>query len=208
MSSTRPATLTLRGGLALSPFKKRRTLEAIQAQVPAVTDLMAEFVHFVQLTADLTNEARDTLDALLHYGAAPRSLLSGQTLVVMPRPGTISPWSSKATDILQGCGLSAVKRVERGIAYTLKSDGGPLDEEELTLAGAVVYDRMTQVFRFDLADGDELFAERAPIRLRRVPLGKQGRAALSQANFELGLALADDEIEYLETAFAELGRDP
>src|SRR5690606_15423594 len=137
MSPTRPATLTLRGGLALSPFKKRRTLDAVQAQVPAVTDLIAEFVHFVHLSDELSHDERGTLDALLHYGAAPRSLLSGQTLLVMPRPGTISPWSSKATDILQGCGLTKVKRVERAIVYTLKSDAA-LDETELTSAGAVV----------------------------------------------------------------------
>ncbi|HEU5073455.1 MAG TPA: phosphoribosylformylglycinamidine synthase, partial [Polyangiaceae bacterium] len=207
MSPTRPAMLTLRGGLALSPFKKRRTLEAIQAQVPGVSDLMAEFVHFVQVTDELTHDQRGMLDALLHYGAAPRSLLSGQTLLVMPRPGTLSPWSSKATDILQGCGLTQVKRVERAITYTLKSDV-LLDDVELTSAGAVVYDRMTQVFRFDVAAGSELFVERSPTRLARVPLAQRGRAALEQANLELGLALADDEVDYLERAFSELGRDP
>ncbi|HEY6726798.1 MAG TPA: phosphoribosylformylglycinamidine synthase, partial [Polyangiaceae bacterium] len=207
MSPTRPATLTLRGGLALSPFKKRRTLDAIQAQVPAVTDLMAEFVHFVHVSEELTHEERGTLDALLHYGAPPRSLLSGQTLLVMPRPGTLSPWSSKATDILQGCGLTKVKRVERAMVYTLKSETA-LDDVELTSAGAVVYDRMTQVYRFDLAAGAELFVERTPARLGRVPLAGRGRAALEQANSELGLALAEDEVDYLQQAFSELGRDP
>ena len=207
MSPIRPATLTLRGGLALSPFKKRRTLEAIQAQVPAVTDLLAEFVHFVHVSEELTHEELGTLDALLHYGAPPRSLLSGQTLLVMPRPGTISPWSSKATDILWGCGLTKVKRVERAVVYTLKSEAS-LDETELTSAGAVVYDRMTQVFKFDLSAGAELFVERTPARFGRVPLLTRGRAALEQANTELGLALAEDEVDYLEHAFSELGRDP
>lgn len=208
MSPHRPVTLPLRGGLALSPFKKRRTLEAVQTQVPEVTDLMAEFIHFVHLSGELTVQAREILDALLHYGSAPRSLIAGQTLLVMPRPGTISPWSSKATDILRGCGLGSVERVERGIVYTLKSAGDALSDEQLTAAGAMVYDRMTQVVRFDLGAGAELFSDRTPTPLRRIPVVAEGRAALERANAELGLALAEDEIDYLAQAFSELARDP
>ena len=166
---------------------------------------MAEFVHFVHTRSLIEGQERDKLGALLHYGAVPSGAAGGDTLLVIPRPGTISPWSSKATDILQGTGLPVI-RVERGVRYDVISGG--LTMEELARVGDLVHDRMTQVVRFDLAAGQELFAERSGSPARRIRLEPEGLTALAQANRELGLALAEDEIEYLTHAFAELGRDP
>ncbi len=200
--------LTLRGGLALSPFKRRRLLEALQAELSQVAELGAEFVHFVHTRAELSREQRETLEALLRYGTAARSVPAGQVLLVMPRPGTISPWSSKATDILHCCGLDDVDRVERATVFTISSRDAALTREQLEVAGGLLSDRMTQVVRLELSAGAELFRGRAPTPLSRVPVLRDGRAALENANVQLGLALAEDELDYLARSFAELGRDP
>jgi phosphoribosylformylglycinamidine synthase len=208
--------LILRGSPALSPFRLAKLLQDLTAGgVPAVA-LAAEFVHVVDTSRELTTTERRLLDQLLTYGpnrAATR--INGVVQVVAPRPGTISPWSSKATDIAHTCGLDAVKRIERVIAYTV--DVGvtappfplsPLGAAQLTLLQAKLHDRMTQAVFGDLETCALLFQHEPARPLNTVPLLANGRAALVAANRNLGLALAEDEIDYLLAAFTKLGRDP
>jgi phosphoribosylformylglycinamidine synthase len=205
--------LILPGAPALSDFRTTRLLAAVTARGHAVERLNARFVHFVQARRDLSGDERRILEALLTYG--PRSpdahgsaaLRSDGLIVVIPRPGTISPWSSKSTDIAHVCGLDAIERIERGIAYELRAAGG-LTKEQLRAIAPALYDRMTEATIFSLDDAAQLFVHESPRPLRSVPLRARGRAALVEANESLGLALSDDEIDYLAANFTKLERDP
>ncbi|MBS0662527.1 MAG: phosphoribosylformylglycinamidine synthase [Verrucomicrobia bacterium] len=202
--------LILRGSPALSPFRLQKLLQdLVTAGVPA-RSVAAEFVHVVDLAADLSPAERHVLDQLLTYG--PRraaSATAGTLQVVAPRPGTISPWSSKATDIAHICGLGPVRRIERLIAYAvvLPAGTGLAPDQQRALA-ARLHDRMTQVVFGRLEDAAVLFRHDAPRPLTSVPVLREGRAALVAANVTLGLALAEDEIDYLVEAFTRLQRDP
>jgi len=204
--------LSLAGRPALSPFRLAKLLQALRDVHPAhgVERIGATFQHFVEIDRPLTTAERTTLDALLTYGseAAPEAIAGGTDLLVVPRPGTISPWSSKATDIARNCGLDAVRRIERGIAYRIVTRGGPLAVDDREALLPLVHDRMTEAVLGDARDASLLFAHVAPKPLATIPLLAQGRAALVGANGELGLALAPDEIDYLDASFRRLGRDP
>ncbi len=208
--------LILRGSPALSPFRLQKLLQdLVAAGVPAHA-LSAEYVHVAETNAPLGPEEQSVLAQLLTYG--PRraaTSVKGLVQVVAPRPGTISPWSSKATDIAHICGLSSVVRIERVISYTV--DLGepasrfpltPLDSAQLQALRSRLHDRMTQVVFGDLNACEALFRHETPRPMASVPVLAAGRAALVAANRSLGLALADDEIDYLVQAFTTLGRDP
>ncbi|MCF7985333.1 MAG: phosphoribosylformylglycinamidine synthase, partial [Thiohalocapsa sp.] len=199
--------LCLRGAPALSDFRLSKLGERLRdAGLPACS-LYAELMHFADLSAPLDEVARQLLDRLLRYGPSLSGHEpAGRLVLVVPRPGTISPWSSKATDIARNCGLEAVRRLERGTAYYL--DGPGLEDAALAAAAAVLHDRMTEIALFDLADADRLFAQAEPRPGISVDVLAGGRAALEQANGELGLALSDDEIDYLVESFGALGRNP
>ncbi|WP_273430866.1 phosphoribosylformylglycinamidine synthase [Chitinibacter tainanensis] len=202
--------LQLRGGTALSPFRIEKLTSALAAQGLSV-NLYAEYWHFAELTAELSHEEHAVLARILSYGEpAAAELASGTPLLVLPRLGTISPWSSKATDIALHCGLDGkIARIERGMAlYASKADGQPLSTAEQNLLLPLIHDRMTeQVFR-GLEAGHELFRHFEPKPLETVDILGGGRAALERANGEYGLALSDDEIEYLVANFTKLGRNP
>ncbi|WP_047394849.1 phosphoribosylformylglycinamidine synthase [Chitinibacter sp. ZOR0017] len=202
--------LQLRGGTALSPFRIEKLTSALAAQGLSV-NLYAEYWHFAELTAELSHEEHAVLARILSYGEpAAAELASGTPLLVLPRLGTISPWSSKATDIALHCGLDGkIARIERGMAlYASKADGQPLSTAEQNLLLPLIHDRMTeQVFR-GLEAGNELFRHFEPKPLETVDILGGGRAALERANGEYGLALSDDEIEYLVANFTKLGRNP
>jgi len=202
--------LTLPGAPALSDFRTARLLAALRSRVPAVASLTTRFMHFVQANRELSADERRVLEALLTYGSAQTAEATQQgaaLIVVIPRPGTISPWSSKATDIAQVCGLSAIERIERGIAYFVRGSA-PLSAEDLKAMAPALYDRMTEAAVFSYDDVVQLFDHQAPRELSTVPLLSRGREALVQANAELGLALSPDEIDYLTDNFQKLGRDP
>ncbi len=127
---------------------------------------------------------------------------------MVPRPGTISPWSSKATDIVRNCGLDVVKRIERGIGYRLAVRNGEPGAEARRAILPLLHDRMTEAVLDSLDDARTLFAHVAPRPMATIPLLAEGRAAIERANAELGLALAVDEIDYLEENFRRAGRDP
>jgi phosphoribosylformylglycinamidine synthase len=211
--------LILRGAPALSSFRLEKLLAAMSRVAPEITRLHAEFVHFVALGRSpgsaeaprLTETDQATLARLLEYGPrlAGDGDAQGALRVVVPRPGTISPWSSKATDIARLSGLRAVRRIERGTAFWLaRADGSAPSAEALARATPLLFDRMTQAALETLEAAECLFGEASPQRLTRVDVLGGGREALVTANRNLGLALAEDEIDYLVTAFRELGRNP
>lgn len=194
--------LILPGSSALSAFR----LEKLQQSLPGVTSLGARFVHFAEVEGTLDNQAQAVLEKLLSYGPSGTvSLPEGRLFLVVPRPGTISPWSSKATDICHNAGLQQVRRVERGIEYRVVCDDSA---ETLAAVRAALHDRMTQAVLDDLDSASCLFSHQSPRPLSRVDILGGGREALEAANSDLGLALAEDEIDYLVAQFTRLGRNP
>ncbi len=204
--------LTLRGSPALSSSRLQKLLADFASAGLPVRAASADFVHLVELAdaaQPLTNAEHAVLEKILTYGPRHTSQkLTGLTRVVAPRPGTISPWSSKATDIAHICGLTKIKRIERVTEFTLDVDHASLSSPQLSALSSALYDRMTQSVFNDLDSASVLFSHDTPREMTSVPVLAQGRAALVAANTTLGLALADDEIDYLVKAFTTLGRDP
>ncbi|MCC7327294.1 MAG: phosphoribosylformylglycinamidine synthase [Burkholderiales bacterium] len=205
--------LSLAGRSALSPFRLAKLLHRINqaTSTQRITGIAATYWHFVEVAQPLSVDAHTTLVRLLTYGPedAGQAPEKGQRLLVVPRPGTISPWSSKATDIARNCGLAAVARIERGVVYRLQGIvGDGLGDAERQALLPLLHDRMTETVFDDIADASRLFAHVPPRPLTTITLLAEGRTALDRANTELGLALADDEIEYLERSFRQLRRDP
>jgi len=200
--------LTLSGAPAVSDFRLAKLLAAIRERVEHVTRLDSRFLHFVDVERPLQHGEQHVLESLLRYGPMAADVMpEGTALLVVPRFGTVSPWSSKATDIAHVCGLGAVRRVERGIAWYLESRR-ELSAAEWDAVSALLHDRMTETVLHEAGEAQALFAHAAPKPLATVPLLAEGEAALERANTELGLALSADEIAYLGHAFRELGRDP
>ncbi|MBT1121390.1 phosphoribosylformylglycinamidine synthase [Stutzerimonas nitrititolerans] len=198
--------LILRGAPALSAFRHGKLLAQLTAKVPAVSGLYAEFAHFAEVSGTLGADEEQVLARLLKYGpSVPVQEPAGRLFLVVPRFGTISPWSSKASDIAHNCGLDKIQRLERGIAFYVQ---GELSEGDAQLIAAALHDRMTQLVLERFEDAANLFSHAQPKPLTAVDVLGGGRAALEQANIELGLALADDEIDYLVTSFTGLGRNP
>jgi len=207
----------LEGGNALSTFRAQQLQPALQAIHPKITGIAARFVHLVATDTAPTPAERDRLAALLTYGDAYAGPADGPTIIVTPRLGTVSPWASKATDIARNCGL-AIRRVERVTEYRLLLKSGllggtpELSPEQLQQIAALLHDRMTESVVPDLAGAAALFTElpAAPMEFVDVVGGgpAEGRKALEAANTQWGLALADDEIDYLVNAFKGLARNP
>ncbi|GGW48933.1 MULTISPECIES: phosphoribosylformylglycinamidine synthase [Halomonadaceae] len=201
--------LELRGAPALSAFRHERLLTVLRECVPEVEALSAHYVHFIDHHEELDTASQERLAKLLDYGsqAAQEPLEQALRFLVVPRLGTQSPWSSKATDIAHNCGLSQIHRIERGVDYRVALRG-TATAEQWDAIGALLHDRMTENVLADTAAASQLFAHHSPAPLGSVDILEGGRAALEVANRELGLALADDEIDYLVAAFVELGRNP
>ena len=189
-----PDILQLRGPCAVSEFRLAKLVAQLSKVDPGIRAVAAEFRHFIELERDLTPPERSILERLLAYGEPPAES-HGRLYLVVPRLGTLSPWSSKATDIAHNCGLSAVKRVERGTAYYVQSEHAGV--------APLLHDRMTQTVLSSFDEATQLFAHVPPRPLQSIPI-----AGLRQANTRLGLALSDDEIEYLERGYRAIGRDP
>ena len=198
--------LYLRGGPALSDFRLDRLLTAVRAQVPAISAVGAEVVYFVDTEQRLDDRQRAFLGRLLNE-AAELPPPPGDLLLVVPRLGTASPWSSKATDIVHNCGLSTVRRVERGTAYYFSGHGLAVESHLVALSGAI-HDRMTETVLGSPEEAEALFSGAEPAPLRIIDLLNGGAAALQQANADLGLALSQDEMDYLLESFTQLGRNP
>jgi phosphoribosylformylglycinamidine synthase len=200
--------LELRGAPALSPFRSRKLHTRLQDIVPAVEHVYAEFMHFTDLEFPLSESDQAVLDRLLTYGpSVSAEEPDGVLFLVVPRPGTLSPWSSKATDIARNCGLRQIRRIERGIAYYVKANR-KLSLEQREKIAALLHDRMTQKVFHEMGGAELLFHTDEPRTLNRVSVLSGGRQALVDANRSLGLALAEDEIDYLVKSFSDLERDP
>jgi phosphoribosylformylglycinamidine synthase len=200
--------LHLSGTSALSAFRRSKLLEKMRRVLPRLQNVLAVHMHFVDCSRPLTSDEERRLSSLLDYGAWGRvELPHAFSLTVIPRPGTISPWSSKATDIVSNCGLDAIRRIERGIVYCFPGLDAPAPAQ-LDELRELVHDRMTETVLGSVAEAAVLFSQSGPRPLRHIDLAAKGRAALEEANRELGLALAEDEIEYLFRQFTQLGRDP
>ena len=208
--------LILLGSSSISQPKRDTLLLHIQKRVPAIISVDANWVHFIKCTteqlekelADENSLKRNTLDQLLTYGDCPTREYSSQgkiVIYVLPRPGSISPWSSKATDIAGLCGLGGhVDRLERGIAYvfTISDNRPPIIDEKLSTFAHMIHDRMTQVIQYSTPREEDIFARREPRLLTTVDLQHSDttidpKKKLAIANKELGLALTEDEVDYL-----------
>jgi phosphoribosylformylglycinamidine synthase len=203
-------TISLRGRNALSPFRYDKLMRSLALSAPAISHVYAEYWHFVAAERALDTSEHERLAQILSYGpAAKEEQPEGELLLVTPRFGTISPWSSKASDIARHCGLEMIERIERGIAfYVHKSDGSALTAVEKSALLPLIHDRMTDTVLSDFAQAEKLFHHVEPQPLRAVDILGGGAAALVQANREWGLALSGDEIDYLVENFTRIGRNP
>ena len=198
--------LALRGSAAFSASRLTR-LEKSVGDIVSGIGLAAEHWYFVELDVPLNAEETARLKDLLGIPATLPASPAGELLLVTPRLGTISPWSSKATDIARNCGFAAVKRIERAVAYHAAFHVSGKVTQESALA-ARLHDRMTESVLDSIDAARALFHHVAPQPLTSIDLLGSGRAALVVANRELGLALSDDEIDYLVENFGKLGRNP
>ncbi|MGH8750205.1 MAG: phosphoribosylformylglycinamidine synthase, partial [Burkholderiales bacterium] len=203
-----PRLLKLRGRNALSDFRLYKLKSTLQVSLPPVTQVHAEFWHFIAVSRELSVAEDGVLRSILSYGTAGQNREPrGELLLVVPRIGTVSPWSSKATDIARHCGLEMVERIERGVAYYFESRN-VLSDQEKQLLPPLIHDRMTESVLGSLDETEKLFRHFAPAPLTSVDIMSAGKAALTRANQEMGLALSDDEIIYLLENFRKLGRNP
>ena len=199
--------LIIRGSSALSDFRTQKLLEQCKEEQINVQTISAEYVHYIDISSELSVEQRSILEKLLTYGPQnePKKEIvqqEGESLVVIPRPGTISPWSSKATDIAHNAGLNDVRRIERGVVYHINGC------DDLAGIKSVLHDRMVEVVIDSDEDANVLFSQGEPKPHGSVDIKAGGRDALVVANIELGLALAEDEIDYLTESFTDLDRNP
>ena len=210
------------GGNALAPHQSEALLPKLQAIQPKIGSVHARFVHWVWLDQPLAPSEQDKLSALLTYGDACDGTVEGEAIVVAPRLGTVSPWASKATDIAHNCGL-AIRRVERVVEYRIGLKSGliqglvgsltgagakGLTEAERAAVAALLHDRMTESVLASREEARHLFDEQQGAPMAHVDVLRQGRKALEDANVTFGLALSDDEIDYLVNAFTGLKRNP
>ena len=196
----------LLGEPALSDFRKRKLLRRLVGISSLTTAIEARFVYLLESEETLDGADIDRLQDLLH-GEFTAELDQGDLHLVVPRLGTQSPWSTKATDIARRCGLTSVQRIERGTAYYVPGSADLTPEKRARLRG-ILHDRMTQSVLDSLSDAHQLFVHNDPVPLNKIVLGDDGVNALRAADRDLGLALSEDEIEYLLAAFATMKRDP
>ena len=200
--------MILSGAPSLSAFRREKLLTKLRESDASIQSVCAEYVHFAEINKPLTPAETTTLQALLTYGPSEQEVdTGGQLILVAPRPGTISPWSSKATDIAHNCGLKTVVRLERGTAYYIEASA-PLSQQQLLFVGELLSDRMVESVFEELSQASALFSHDLPTPLSLVDVVSGGQTALKTANVSLGLALADDEIDYLVANFIDLQRNP
>ncbi|MCP4493588.1 MAG: phosphoribosylformylglycinamidine synthase [Gammaproteobacteria bacterium] len=193
--------LCLPGSPALSDFRLQKLRQAFRQLGGDISAISSRFIHLVDVDdTGFCEQDKQVLHNLLTYGSRQAAQeIEGQAYFVMPRVGTISPWSSKATDIAHQCGLTQIRRIERGIQYIVQGD------EPGDRISACLHDRMVEQVFGSLEDCDVLFEMHRPKPVRYIGDGLDG---LSKANVELGLALSEDEIDYLINAYNELKRNP
>ncbi len=190
------------GAPAHSSFKKTQLLNRL-ASMSSVQSFDSQWVYLFDQALD--EQQQQSALQLLNDGASfeLRQAASDEVqILVTPRVGTISPWSSKATDIFANCN-TPVHRLERGVLFTLKGIADVSNEVK-----QVLHDRMTESVFNHIDDAAALFVETEPKPLNSIDILGEGKAALVKANSEFGFALSDEEIDYLTEAFIKLGRNP
>ncbi|MEZ0232980.1 MAG: phosphoribosylformylglycinamidine synthase [Methylophilaceae bacterium] len=202
--------ISIRGSSALSPFRLEKILNSLRSSAPNVGHLYAEFWHFAWSEQGLDSVKQETLKQILTYGPKMQTEVpAGELFLVVPRPGTISPWASRATDIARHCGLESIQRLERGVAYYVATkNGAPLTDTEKQVLISLIHDRMTEAVFASLADAAKLYHIATPVPLTSVDILTGGKAALDTANADMGLALSPDEVDYLLQNFTRIGRNP
>ena len=206
--------LILPGSNALSAFRTQRLLSQLQLAEPAIVGVTGRFLHFIDASAAPSQDELSRLNAMLTYGEPFAGGAEGDEFVVIPRFGTISPWASKATDIAHNCGMSHIKRVERGVSYHVQMKSGllggakKLSDTAVQAVAALLHDRMTETVLRSAQDAAGFFRELEANPLASIDVLSGGKDALVQANSALGLALSDDEIDYLVNAFTQAKRNP
>lgn len=195
--------LVFNGRQAWSDFRLSKLQQQLSDLGLPEREFDTRFVHVIELEQELSAEQHDTLQALLEYGPKASSFTEhSDSIWVFPRIGTISPWSSKATDIAHICGLAAVKRIERGMQISFSSNAA------LEQIMPLLHDRMIEQVFEHLDQAAMLFQQQSPRALKQIEVLQNGRLALEQANSALGLALSEDEIDYLQLSYEELKRNP
>ncbi len=202
--------LSLRGSVALSPFRLSKTMESLRASAPNIKSISTEFMHFAFSHATFSADEQAKLAQILTYGPKDSTHdQQGDLFLVTPRIGTISPWASRATDIAKNCGLEHLLRLERGIVYYVQtSNGAPLSDAEKKALLPLIHDRMTETVLGHLQEAEKLYHDAEPKPLSTVDILQGGKAALLAANSEMGLALSPDEVDYLFDNFSQMGRNP
>ena len=198
--------IMLRGPAALSPFRIQKLNDAMRAAGIEVGEIRAEFVHFVSAVRPLDAQELSTLDLLLTYGEG-QSVSFAPSVVIIPRCGTVSPWSSKATNIAHNCGLGAIARIERGTAYAIGGFSG-FSAAQQKLVEGFLHDPMTEEPRAPGFESRTLFDTQAPAPLESVDVLAVGKSGLDAANATMGLALSGDEIDYLYDYYVKEDRNP
>ncbi|MEC9127526.1 MAG: phosphoribosylformylglycinamidine synthase, partial [Pseudomonadota bacterium] len=200
--------LVLRGAPALSEFNQTKLIAKLGQSGVRVKNLYSEYVHLVDSQGDLSKQQIEILEKLLTYGPARQAQTpSGTFFLITPRPGTISPWSSKATDIAHNCSLKNINRIERGCAFYIETEN-VVSEDDFALIASFLHDRMTESVFTNTDEAAVLFSHTEANTFTSVDVLGEGKDALVNANVSLGLALADDEIDYLFDSFTKLGRNP
>jgi phosphoribosylformylglycinamidine synthase len=210
MSSNQAHFLSLRGSPALSQFRLDKLSTALKPSVPNIQHVYAEFAHFTFSERALSEHEKSTLTQILTYGPSGNiEAPTGELLLTIPRIGTISPWASRATDIANNCGLSHLLRLERGVAYYVKTHNGiALNTTEKAALIAVIHDRMTETVVSSFTDAEKLYHHADPKPLSTVDILQGGQAALEAANNDMGLALSPDEVDYLVENYIKMKRNP
>lgn len=200
--------LRIRGGSALSPSRLEKLTGAINTSFSQVSQIYAEYWYFCELKRDLLQDEMMVLNKLLDDNPAQQRMRpSGKLMLVLPRPGTISPWSSKATEIVHHCGLKAVSRIERGVAYYINT-AKTFSAKRRDKLTAIIHDRMTEAVFESFDAAEKLFHHVEPMPFKTVDILSGGISALQKANNEMGLALSPDEMEYLVSNFTRAERNP
>lgn len=201
---------TFIGSPALSTFRQKKLLNILQSVLPEITQLNVHFVHFVDADKQLDADETAIIEKLLRYGPHVAETSSeGRLFLAVPRAGTISPWSSKATDIAHNCGLQSVKRLERGIAYHVQcADDFSWHEDQQQTIADCLHDRMIEMMLTDMEAASCLFEHHEPQPGETIKILEKGVDALNEANLRLGLAMSADEIDYLMAHFTSVERNP
>jgi len=198
------------GGPAYSKFRKEKLLRNLQIINNQIKDIHSQYIHIIWCEKKITATHKAVLEKILYYGPRAQALtFKNNIIITMPRPGTISPWASRATDIANHCGLFHIKRIERAIAvYIELKNETLLSKNEKKVLSVSLHDRMTEVSIFNLDDTQSLFSFLPPKPIQYAEIIESGKQVLIDFNKKLGLALSEDEIDYLFDYFTSIKRNP